>query len=135
MLLIFLFSFHLNILQDTIPADLPLLQPVCKNNFKYISSPYGWRTNPVSGKRDFHCGRDIVCNSPDAHVYATGSGMVEAVGKGKRLGLYVLIQHKHGYQTRYAHLEEVSIGEGEKVRAGERIGRIGKTGRICIMRF
>jgi len=77
MLLIFLFSFHLNIIPDTIPDDLPLLQPVRKSDFKYISSPFGWRTDPVSGERDFHCGRDIVCHNPNAPVYATGNGIVE----------------------------------------------------------
>ena len=129
MLLIFLFSFHLNILQDTIPADLPLLQPVCKINLKYISSPFGWRTGPISGKQDFHCGRDIVCHNPNASVYATGSGIVEVVGKGKKSGLYVLIRHGYGYQTKYAHLGEVFVKEGDSVKTGEKIGRIGRTGR------
>ena len=130
MLLLLLFSFHLNIIPDTIPDDLPLLQPVRKSDFKYISSPFGWRTDPVSGKRNFHRGRDIVCHSPNAPVYATGNGIVEVVGKGKRSGLYVLVRHGYGYQTRYAHLGEVLVEEGQKLRAGDRIGKIGKTGRV-----
>ncbi len=130
MLLLLLFSFHLNIVPDTIPDDLPLLQPVRKSDFKYISSPFGWRTNPISGKRNFHRGRDIVCHNLNAPVYATGSGIVELVGKEKRSGLYVLIRHGYGYRTRYAHLDEVSVVEGERLRAGQQIGRIGKTGRV-----
>ena len=133
MLLLFLFSFlqaHCNTPPDTIPDDLPLLQPVRKSDFKYISSPFGWRTNPVSGKRDFHRGRDIVCHNPNAPVYATGNGIVEAVGKRKRSGLYVLIRHGYGYQTRYAHLGEVLVEEGERLSAGDQIGNIGKSGRV-----
>ena len=95
---------------------------------EYISSPYGFRKDPLSGKRVFHFGRDIVTQPPDAPVYATGNGVVEEVSSGKKLGKYILIRHGYGFQTKYAHLKEAFVRKGQKVKAGQRIGRVGKSG-------
>jgi murein DD-endopeptidase MepM/ murein hydrolase activator NlpD len=64
-------------------------------------------------------------------VYATGDGVVEKVEQGRRrrgYGRQILINHKFGYKTRYAHLLKMFVKPGEKVQRGQLIGEVGSTG-------
>jgi len=115
--------------QDTLPNQIPLLHPIRKKDFKYISSEYGWRIDPVTQDSNFHEGIDIATISTNAAVYATADGIVRTLDYDKKRGLFIIINHAFGFQTQYFHLDHFFIREGQSVKAGEKIGLVGNTGK------
>ncbi len=103
---------------------VPLGKP-CRG---YISSYYGYRRDPFTGRRAFHAGVDIVARY-GAPVRATADGVVYRVGYSRGLGRYVKIKHRHGFMTVYGHLRKYVVKRGERVRKGDIIGYVGNTGR------
>jgi hypothetical protein len=96
----------------------------------YISSPFGMRFNPAKGKLRKHTGVDLAAPT-GTPVKAAGSGAVELIGFEKRgYGRYVVLQHADGYSTWYAHLSAAAahLHEGMQIRAGQLIGKVGRTG-------
>ena len=93
-----------------------------------ISSRYGYRQSPFSEAREFHGGVDFRGNTGD-QVTATADGVVEKARYEKGYGKLVVIRHKKGYKTLYGHLSEINVTKGQKVAAGEEIGKLGSTGR------
>lgn len=94
----------------------------------YISSRYGWRNNPFSGRRTFHNGVDMAA-SMGSPVYAALNGRVIRTGYDVTYGNFVIISHHSGYQTMYAHLSAITISNGSYVNIGTRIGSVGNTGQ------
>jgi murein DD-endopeptidase MepM/ murein hydrolase activator NlpD len=93
----------------------------------YITSSYGYRTNPFTGRRQFHSGLDI--GSPyGTPVRAAMAGRVTAAGYDATFGNYVVISHHAGYRTLYGHMSVLRVKSGTYVGAGERIGDVGSTG-------
>jgi len=92
-----------------------------------ISSPYGYRSSPFTGERQFHSGLDI-SSSYGTPVRAAMSGRVNSAGWDNTFGNYVVINHHSGYRTLYAHLSEIRVKSGTYVSQGERIGDVGSTG-------
>lgn len=86
-----------------------------------ISSPYGPRFD------GFHRGIDIAGSIGD-DVTAAADGIVRFAGFQSSYGYCVFLDHKDGYQTRYAHLLTISVREGDSVRTGESLGRMGSSG-------
>ncbi len=93
----------------------------------YISSGFGWRIHPITGKREFHRGVDIAALS-GTPIRATANGMVITTGKKRISGNYIIIQHGYGFTTVYAHLKKYIVKVGQEVKRGEVIGYIGSTG-------
>ena len=62
-------------------------------------------------------------------VRATGGGIVKEAGRKGGYGNVVEIVHRNGYTTRYAHLSRISVKPGQRVERGQKIGRVGSTGR------
>lgn len=93
-----------------------------------ISSRYGYRKSPFSEAREFHGGVDFKGKTGD-EVVTTADGVVEKARYVKGYGKRVVIKHKKGYKTLYAHLSKISVTRGQKVKAGEKIGELGSTGR------
>ena len=93
----------------------------------WVTSGYGFRISPFSGRRQFHSGIDIGApmGSP---VRAAMAGRVIRVGYDSTWGNYVMINHHSGFRTFYAHMSAVRVRPGAQVRTGERIGDIGSTG-------
>jgi len=109
-------------LQDqTIPAGIPALGG-------WISSRFGLRTDPMSGKKDRHGGIDYA-GRPGTPVIAVASGIVTWSGKRYGFGNLVEISHGSGYHTRYAHNKKNLVMVGEKVEKGQAIAIMGSTGR------
>lgn len=106
--------------KETFPAG----RPVEKG---WISSNYGWRTNPFSGRRAFHGGVDIAAKW-GAETIAVASGVVVHAGLNGGYGYLVEINHGDGYVTRYAHNEEILVKQGDTVNQGQVIARVGSTG-------
>ena len=94
----------------------------------YLSSLFGYRTDPMSGKREFHEGLDI-SGKTGSPVVAVAAGIVTWSGKHHGYGNLVEISHGNGYITRYAHNSKNLVSVGEKVKKGEAIAKMGSTGR------
>jgi len=93
-----------------------------------ITSGFGSRSHPVTGRPDHHHGVDIAVpeGTPVRTPYA---GRVHELGESPALGRYLVVEHQGGYRSLYGHLSETDLERGELVRAGEVIGRSGNTGR------
>jgi murein DD-endopeptidase MepM/ murein hydrolase activator NlpD len=94
----------------------------------YVSSQFGNRTDPFTGRRAFHKGVDFA-GREGAEVVAVGSGVVIWSGERYGYGQLVEINHGNGYVTRYAHNVDNLVAVGDTVRRGQVIARMGDTGR------
>ncbi len=92
-----------------------------------ISSPYGHRQHPRSGRADFHSGIDI-STSPGNPVKATADGIVSFAGWSGGSGNLLVLEHGHGFSTFYAHNRKLTVRVGEKVKRGDVIANAGSTG-------
>ncbi len=92
-----------------------------------LTSPFGYRTNPVSGNYGFHTGIDIAApeGTPVAAAYG---GRITASGESDVWGKYVLLEHSDGFETYYCHLSEIYAPEDTVLRKGETLGLVGSTG-------
>lgn len=93
-----------------------------------LSSPFGYRTHPVTGEQDsFHGGIDI---AGSGSVVATRAGTVTSASYSETYGYTVIVDHGGGYSTLYAHLKaELSVSNGQTVLQGQQLGIMGTTGR------
>ncbi|HYW76653.1 MAG TPA: M23 family metallopeptidase [Gammaproteobacteria bacterium] len=94
----------------------------------WISSPYGWRTDPFTGEREFHYGIDFAGHE-GAKVHAVAAGVVTWAGPRYGYGNLVIINDGDGYMTYYAHNKKVLVKVGQIVRRGDVISLMGETGR------
>ena len=121
---------HLSKRAGDMASCIPAIPPVTTDRKIYrLSSSFGYRSDPFSGRKKHHSGVDFALK-PGNPVYATGDGVVinvkfELFGYGNQ----VLIDHGFGYKTRYAHLKNIGVAEGMKVKRGECIGISGNSGR------
>lgn len=93
----------------------------------YLSSYYGWRSSPFSGKRSYHSGVDMACPH-GTPVYAALGGTVTSVGYNNVYGNYIIVTHHSGYKTLYGHLSKQLVTRGKWVDTNSRIGLVGSTG-------
>ena len=93
-----------------------------------LTSPYGYRKDPFTGRRMMHYGMDI-SNYPGTKVRATLDGKVLMCSYSSIYGKFVIIKHQDNYQSLYAHLDKYRVREGENVVQGQIIGELGNTGR------
>lgn len=94
----------------------------------YISSHFGQRTDPFTGRRATHNGVDFA-GREGSDVFAVASGVVVWSGTRQGYGELVEINHGNGYVTRYAHNSSNLVSVGDTVRRGQVIARLGDTGR------
>ncbi len=111
---------HKSLLEST-----PSIRPIKGG---YISSSFGYRPDPFTGKRRFHHGLDISANR-GTPVYATAKGVVRNCFYNGGYGRVIQIDHGNGYTTIYAHLNKYQVKAGQQVDRGEVIGEVGNTGR------
>lgn len=93
-----------------------------------ISSPYGGRSDPLSGEAAFHSGVDIRC-SAGTPVRATADGVVSHSGWADQHGFTVVLEHGLGFTTLYAHNEVNTVKVGDRIKRGDIIGYSGSTGK------
>lgn len=94
----------------------------------WLSSTMGRRTDPMTGGADYHSGLDIAGDRGQP-VYATAAGVVTHAGRQGAYGNLITIDHGFGLQTRYGHLSGFQVKQGDHVKRGDLIGRLGSTGR------
>jgi len=108
-------------------AAIPALKPM--EGF-YSTKGFGLRMHPVLGIFRTHEGLDII-NDVGTPVYAAGNGIVEVGGQsGGGYGLMIVLNHGFDYQSLYAHLSQVLVKEGQRVKRGDLIGKSGRTGMV-----
>jgi murein DD-endopeptidase MepM/ murein hydrolase activator NlpD len=104
---------------------LPLDPPMAEG---WISSDFGPRRDPVTGRKAFHPGLDI--GGPyRSIIYATGPGVVTFAGTEGAYGRMVEVTHDFGLKTRYGHLSKIRVKNGDQVLKGQAVGVMGSTGR------
>ncbi len=109
-------------------ASIPAIQPVRNEDLTRVASGYGYRIHPIYKVRKLHTGMDFTAPT-GTDIFATGDGVVTRVErKLNGYGKNVVIQHGFGYETLYAHMSEILVREGQAVKRGEVIGRVGNTG-------
>lgn len=94
-----------------------------------ISSGYGGRIHPTTGKYKFHGGLDIPGSYGSAIVAANSGKVIWAGNRGDSYGNYVIIDHGGGVSTLYGHSSKVLVSAGQSVSRGQRIANVGSTGR------
>jgi murein DD-endopeptidase MepM/ murein hydrolase activator NlpD len=109
-------------LQDEV---LPAGRPIKRG---WISSYFGMRTDPFTGRREHHKGVDLA-GKAGSEVIAVGAGVVTWAGSRYGYGNLVEVNHGNGYSTRYGHNESVLVTVGETVRKGQSLSLMGSTGR------
>lgn len=93
-----------------------------------ISDDYGYRINPVTGKKQFHTGVDMA--SPGGSpILAAYDGEVIAAAYNASMGNYIMIDHGDGLYTIYMHAQKLLVSSGEEVKRGQKIATVGTTGR------
>lgn len=105
-------------------AATPSIRPVKG----WISSRFGYRESPFTGRREFHRGLDIA-NRSGTPIIAPADGLVTYSGRKGLMGHMVTIDHGFGMVTRYGHLKEALKKKGARVKRGETIALMGNTGR------
>ena len=105
--------------------SMPLAKPVKEY---YISSPFGKRRDPFSGRWAYHSGVDMAGYWKEP-VHATVAGTITFVGRHGPYGNMVEIDHGNGFKTRYGHLYATKVKKGEHVARGQLVGLMGNTGR------
>lgn len=110
-------------------AAMPAIQPVRNKDLRRIASGFGWRIDPVYGTRKMHWGLDFTGNT-GTEIFSTGAGIVEKVKhSGWGYGREIVINHGFGLKSRYAHLREFKVKEGDTVKRGDLIGLMGNSGK------
>jgi murein DD-endopeptidase MepM/ murein hydrolase activator NlpD len=113
--------------QSAILTEIPNIWPL-KGGMGHISMSFGQNENPFTGQWYIHKGIDISTFKSGDPIVATADGKVVAVSFDSGFGNYVIIQHSHGFYTRYAHMQSFRVYKGQKVQQGQVIGYVGNTG-------
>ncbi len=109
-------------LAEYVLSDIPLM-PVAGA----LTSPFGYRTHPITGNRDFHTGVDLAApqGTPAAAAWA---GVVAETGYNDISGNYVKVIHSGQICTCYLHLSQITVTVGQRISRGEAVGLVGSTG-------
>jgi murein DD-endopeptidase MepM/ murein hydrolase activator NlpD len=110
--------------KQEILAHTPSIWPVQG----WVTSDFGFRTNPFTGLTQMHEGIDI-SNRPGTIVVSPGNGFVSDIGNDWVHGKFLVISHGFGMTTRYSHLNKVLVKVGQKVKRGEKIAEVGSSGK------
>jgi murein DD-endopeptidase MepM/ murein hydrolase activator NlpD len=121
-------SWQYSAAKPTIVREKETVRTTGERHRPVISSPFGWRSDPIRGIKRRHAGVDLP-GPRGARIYATAPGIVTRAGWGSGYGNLVEIRHAGGVRTRYAHLAHLFVRPGEQVAQGHLIAGMGSTGR------
>ncbi len=109
-------------------AAIPAIQPIANKQLIALASGFGMRVHPIYKVKKMHSGIDFAApiGTP---IYATADGKIEEVSvRFSGYGKMVVIDHGFGYKTRYAHMHDFAVRQGQNIKRGELIGYVGDTG-------
>jgi len=110
--------------QKSVLASTPSIWPV----MGWVTSEFGYRISPFTGKREFHRGIDIAAKMGE-EILAPANGYIASASYQPDMGNMLLIDHGNGIVTCYGHLAKISVKRGSTVKRGEIIGAVGSSGR------
>ena len=111
---------------SNVPSESGFLWPL-PSSWNTLSSLFGSRIHPITGKPNNHTGIDIPA-SKNTNIYAAKSGVVTTATYNSSYGNYVVVSHSDGTSTLYAHMNKRAVSKGETVSQGQVIGYVGTTG-------
>ncbi len=114
--------------KEKLYSSIPAIQPISNEQLVAIASGFGMRVHPIYKLKKMHTGIDFAApiGTP---IYATADGKVAEVSvRFSGYGKLVEIDHGFGYHTRYAHMHDFVVRQGQNVKRGELIGYVGDTG-------
>lgn len=117
---------RLLIKKDELDKYTPNIMPV-EMKQSVISSGFGWRISPFTGRREFHIGVDIV-GRRGTKIIAPASGVVINTGYDPWLGNYIVVGHTEEIKTIYGHLSKISVSINGTVNRGDTLGLMGNSG-------
>lgn len=103
---------------------LPAINPVPEG---HLTDRFGKRKHPILKRILPHHGIDIGARR-GTPIFATADGVVTFTGRNGGYGLFVVIDHRYGYVTKYGHLQKIYVRKGQYVKRGDKIGEVGNTG-------
>ncbi|HEU5290752.1 MAG TPA: M23 family metallopeptidase [Cyclobacteriaceae bacterium] len=109
-------------------AAIPAIQPIANKQLIALASGFGMRVHPIYKVKKMHTGIDFAApiGTP---IYATADGKIEEVSvRFSGYGKMIIIDHGFGYKTRYAHMHDFAVRQGQNIKRGELIGYVGDTG-------
>jgi len=112
-----------NAKEDTL-RHMPALHPVLAGR---VTSDFGMRLHPILKRYRNHPGVDFSAKM-GTPIYAAADGIVKFAGYNGGYGRYVCIDHLYGFETRYGHMQQILVRPGQRIKRGDRIGLVGKTG-------
>ena len=115
----------LSIYKDAL-QNIPLKPPM---EHYYVSSPYGPRKHPVTGKYRMHHGIDLA-GTWQENITVSADGTVVFAGYHGSFGKVIRIKHNYGIMTTYGHLAKINVRRGDLVSEGQVIGKMGRTGKV-----
>jgi len=110
--------------QKSLLASTPSIWPVKG----WVTSGFGYRTSPFTGRREIHKGLDVATRT-GTPIFSPADGIVVFSGREGGFGNMVLLDHGYGLVTRFGHCSTLEVKLGEKVKRGDIIARVGNTGR------
>lgn len=113
--------------QSALFSDIPSLWPI-RGGIGHISMPFGQNKHPFTGQWYIHKGIDLSTYRAGDPILATADGQIVTAEYDPGFGYYIIIKHKHGFYTRYAHMSSFRVQRGQYVQQGQIIGYIGNTG-------
>lgn len=111
-------------------ASIPSIQPIAINDLRRIGGFYGMRIHPILKIFKMHEGMDFTA-PVGTIIYATGDGVVSDIQRSRArrgYGNLIEIDHGYGYKTIYAHIEDIKVRPGQRVKRGDVIATVGNTG-------
>ncbi|MEW6410866.1 MAG: peptidoglycan DD-metalloendopeptidase family protein [Candidatus Zixiibacteriota bacterium] len=93
----------------------------------WVSRGFGMKFDPFTGYKQMHRGIDIASRT-GTPIIATADGVVKSISTDNMMGKYVVIDHGYGFKTRYGHLSQFKVKQGQKVKRGDVIALMGSTG-------
>ncbi len=103
------------------------IYPIRRGSWR-LTSRFGYRYDPFTGRRSYHNGIDMAAPM-GFPVKSTMDGKIAFVGRSPIYGKYIIITHAGGYQSMYGHLSKISVRRGQRISQGGVIGAVGSTGR------
>jgi murein DD-endopeptidase MepM/ murein hydrolase activator NlpD len=109
--------------EDSI-RHMPAMHPVLEGR---ITSDYGMRLHPIFKRYRKHPGVDFAAKT-GTPIYAAADGVIKLARYNGGYGNCVFIDHQYGFETRYGHMQKILVRSGQRVKRGEKIGLVGKSG-------
>jgi murein DD-endopeptidase MepM/ murein hydrolase activator NlpD len=106
---------------ESLPSEWPTVS-------RRLTSGFGYRSDPFTGRSAFHAGVDITGEMGDP-VYAAGDGQVKEAGFNRTRGNYIIITHRDGLESWYMHLKVFEVKPNQRISRGDLIAEMGNSGR------